>query len=66
MAYAGELGMDVRLLWVHAFVLWMENEPVFDKASQADIRAAMARLAAAEWGGYLLDVTRSGPVGLQT
>ena len=48
MAYARELGMDVRVLWLHGFVLWIENEPVLDEASQADIRAAMARLAAAE------------------
>src|SRR5262245_19124769 len=44
LAYAGELPMDVRLLWLHAFVLWIENEPVLDKKSQADIRAALRRL----------------------
>ena len=44
-AYAGELGMDVRVLWLHGFVLWIENEPVLDEQSQTDIRAAMSRLA---------------------
>ena len=44
MAYAGELDMDVRLLWVHAFVLWLEHEPVLDKDSQERIRAALERL----------------------
>jgi predicted transcriptional regulator len=44
MAYASELFMDVRLLWLHAFVLWIENEPVLDKQSQDEIRAALKRL----------------------
>ena len=44
MAYASELDMDVRLLWVHAFVLWLEHEPVLDKESQERIRAALKRL----------------------
>jgi transcriptional regulator with XRE-family HTH domain len=44
MAYASELDMDVRLLWVHAFVLWLEHEPVLDKGSQEQIRAALKRL----------------------
>ena len=44
MAYASELFMDVRLLWLHAFVLWIENEPVLDKQSQEEIRAALKRL----------------------
>jgi ribosome-binding protein aMBF1 (putative translation factor) len=44
MAYASELDMDVRLLWVHAFVLWLEHEPVLDKDSQERIRAALERL----------------------
>ena len=44
MAYASELGMDVRLLWLHAFVLWLENEPVLDQDSQGQIRAALKRL----------------------
>jgi hypothetical protein len=44
MAYASELDMDVRLLWLHAFVLWLEHEPVLDKGSQAEIRAALKRL----------------------
>src|SRR5262245_52601654 len=44
MAYANELFMDVRLLWVHAFVLWIENEPVLDKESKEQIRAALKRL----------------------
>ena len=48
MAYAGELDIDVRLLWLHAFVLWLENEPVLDEGSQADIRAALRRVAPAE------------------
>ena len=44
MAYASELEMDVRLLWLHAFVLWLENDPVLDKQSQEEIRAALKRL----------------------
>jgi hypothetical protein len=44
MAYASELGMDVRLLWLHAFVLWLEHEPVLDKESQEQVRAALKRL----------------------
>ena len=44
MAYASELDIDVRLLWVHAFVLWLENEPVLDAESQERIRAALKRL----------------------
>ena len=44
MAYASELDMDVRLLWLHAFVLWLEHEPVLDKDSQEQIRAALKRL----------------------
>jgi hypothetical protein len=45
MAYAGELGMDVRVLWLHGFVLWIENEPVLDEQGQADIRAALGLVA---------------------
>ena len=44
MAYSSELEMDVRLLWLHAFVLWLENEPVLDEDSQERIRAALKRL----------------------
>ena len=44
MAYASELDMDVRLLWLHAFVLWLEHEPVMDKEGQERIRAALERL----------------------
>ena len=44
MAYASELDMDVRLLWLHAFVLWLEHEPVLDAESQERIRAALERL----------------------
>src|SRR5262245_14352039 len=44
MAYATELVMDVRLLWVHAFVLWIENEPILDRDSKQQIRAALRRL----------------------
>ena len=44
MAYASELDMDVRLLWLHAFVLWLEHEPVLDTESQERIRAALKRL----------------------
>jgi hypothetical protein len=33
--------MDVRLLWLHAFVLWLEHEPVLDEESQEQIRAAL-------------------------
>jgi transcriptional regulator with XRE-family HTH domain len=45
MAYAGELGMDVRVLWLHGFVLWIESEPVLDEESRAEIQAAIGRLA---------------------
>jgi transcriptional regulator with XRE-family HTH domain len=45
MAYASELQMDVRVLWLHGFVLWIENEPVLDERGQADVRAALGRLA---------------------
>ena len=45
MAYASELGMDVRLLWLHGFVLWIQNVPVLDEGDQAEIRAAMRRIA---------------------
>jgi predicted transcriptional regulator len=41
MAYAT---VDVPLLWLHAFVLWLEHEPVLDKESQEQIRAALKRL----------------------
>ena len=42
------LGIDVRVLWLHGLVLWMENEPVLDEDSQADVRAALGRLAPEE------------------
>ena len=51
MAYASELKIDVRLLWLHAFVLWLENEPVLDQESQEEIRAALRRLAPPEDAG---------------
>jgi catechol 2,3-dioxygenase-like lactoylglutathione lyase family enzyme len=35
MAYASELDMDVRLLLLHAFVLWLEHEPVLDKGAKS-------------------------------
>ena len=44
MAYASELDMDVRLFWLHAFVLWLEHEPVLDEDSQERIRGALKRL----------------------
>ena len=44
MAYATELEMDVRVLWVHAFVLWIESEPILDQESQKRIRTALKRL----------------------
>ena len=44
MAYASELAMDVRLLWLHAFVLWIEHEPVLDTESKEQIRVALKRL----------------------
>jgi DNA-binding XRE family transcriptional regulator len=44
MAYASVLNTDMRLLWLRAFVLWLENEPVLDKQSQEQIRAALKRL----------------------
>jgi hypothetical protein len=36
--------MDVRLLWLHAFVLWIEHEPVLDKRSKEQIFSALKRL----------------------
>ena len=51
MAYASELGMDVRLLWLHGFVLWIQNVPVLDEEDQAEIRAAMRRIAPPEDAG---------------
>ena len=51
MAYAIELGMDVRLLWLHGFVLWLQNEPVLDEQAQADVQAALKRLAPPEDAG---------------
>jgi transcriptional regulator with XRE-family HTH domain len=50
MAYADLLEIDVRVLWLHGLVLWMENEPVLDEDSQADVRAALGRLAPREGG----------------
>jgi transcriptional regulator with XRE-family HTH domain len=44
MAYAAELETDVRLLWLHAFVLWLENEPILDSERREEIRAALRRL----------------------
>ena len=44
MAYASELDIDMRLLWVQALVLWFEHEPVLDGESQERIRAALERL----------------------
>jgi hypothetical protein len=44
MAYATELDMDVRLLWLHAFVLWLEHEPALDKESPEQIWAALKQL----------------------
>src|SRR5436190_1003682 len=44
MAYASELEIDVRLLWVHALVRWMEKEPVLDEESEKQIRVALRRL----------------------
>ena len=44
MAYASELDMDMRLLWVNALILWLEHEPVLDKESQEQIRAGLKRL----------------------
>jgi DNA-binding XRE family transcriptional regulator len=51
MAYASELNIDVRMLWIHAFVLWLENEPVLDKESQAEIRAALKRVVSTDAAG---------------
>jgi transcriptional regulator with XRE-family HTH domain len=51
MAYASELKIDVRLLWLHAFLLWLENEPVLDEESQEEIRAALRRVASPDDAG---------------
>ena len=44
MAYASVLDTDMRLLWLRAFVLWLENEPVLNKQSKEQIQAALKRL----------------------
>ena len=44
LAYASELDIDMRLLWVQALVMWFENEPVLDADSQEQIRGALKRL----------------------
>jgi predicted transcriptional regulator len=44
MAYASELDIDMRLLWVQALVMWFEHEPVLDADSQERIRGALKRL----------------------
>jgi hypothetical protein len=36
------------VLWLHGLVLWLENDPVVDEGSQADIREAIGRLAPPE------------------
>jgi hypothetical protein len=51
MAYASELGVDVRTLWLHGLVLSLENEPILDEQGQADVRAALRRLAPPEDAG---------------
>jgi transcriptional regulator with XRE-family HTH domain len=51
MAYASELNIDVRMLWVHAFVLWLENEPVLHEESKEGIRAALKRVVPQEDAG---------------
>ena len=35
MAYASELDIDVRLLWVQALVMWFEHEPVLDPRARS-------------------------------
>ena len=61
MAYASELDMDVRLLWLHAFVLWLENEPVLDKESQEQIRVGAQ--APEDLGRRAASTYRLQPVG---
>ena len=51
MAYANELGMDVRALWLHGFVLWIENAPVLDEGVRRTVRGALRRLAPPEEAG---------------
>jgi hypothetical protein len=45
MAYSKELSIDIRLLWLRAFLLWLENEPILDEESQEEIRVALKRVA---------------------
>jgi hypothetical protein len=45
MAYSNELSIDIRLLWLRAFLLWLENEPILDEESQEEIRVALKRMA---------------------
>ena len=44
MAYATELELDMRLLWVQALRDVVRTEPVLDSESQERIRAALGRL----------------------
>ena len=53
LAYATELDIDMRLLWVQALVMWFENEPVLDADSQEQIRGALKRLRDLGRGGAL-------------
>ena len=48
MAYAGLLGIDVRVLWLHGLVLWMENAGL--RRGQSGRRAGGARAAGAGGG----------------
>jgi hypothetical protein len=42
---------ELRVLWLHGLVIWIENEPVLDEEAQAEIQAAMRRLAPPEEAG---------------
>jgi transcriptional regulator with XRE-family HTH domain len=48
MAYSSELNIDLRLLWLRAFLLWLEDEPILDEESQEEIRVALKRVLPAE------------------
>ncbi len=61
MAYASELEMDVRLLWLHAFVLWLEHDPVLRRAEPgADSGRAQAASDLGRRVGLARPVSRDG------
>jgi transcriptional regulator with XRE-family HTH domain len=48
VAYSRQLNIDLRLLWLRAFLLWLEDEPILDEESQEEIRVALKRVLPAD------------------